>query len=307
MADNTNEVPDENMPIFWDAASNNVALGPQTGVDAVSNATAVGAQTLTQVHSVHNVTALGYQATVTGSNQVQLGNTWANVYTSNAVQTRADRRDYADIKDTALGLEFILKLRPIDFRLDLREDYIDYSTRPVPPAPLRPEPVRPVVDPNDPNADAINLTYQADWNAWAAEAASHNTAQVQYEQAVAAWDAANQLSAIVRDGSKKRVRYHHGFNSQDVWAVAHELGVDFGGFQNHAIAGGQDIKTLGYQEFIAPLVRAVQQLNERLDSEEFVARLADRVAARLVDENNNPIIDAVAERVLAKMRATRRR
>ena len=51
--------------------------------------------------------------------------------------------------------------------------------------------------------------------------------------------------------------------------MADRLGVDFGGFQDHTVNGGCDVQSLGYDEFIAPLIRAVQQLaakNEALES-----------------------------------------
>jgi len=36
---------------------------------------------------------------------------------------------------------------------------------------------------------------------------------------------------------------------------------DFGGFQDHSINGGEDRLTLGYCEFIAPIVKAIQELH----------------------------------------------
>jgi hypothetical protein len=37
-------------------------------------------------------------------------------------------------------------------------------------------------------------------------------------------------------------------------------GVDFGGFQDHAVKGGEDVLSLGCDELIAPLIKAVQEL-----------------------------------------------
>jgi hypothetical protein len=67
-----------------------------------------------------------------------------------------------------------------------------------------------------------------------------------------------------RDGSKKRSRFHHGLIAQEVAAVISASGVDFGGFQDHLVGGGDDVKTIGYDELIAPLIRAVQQLSDRV-------------------------------------------
>lgn len=67
------------------------------------------------------------------------------------------------------------------------------------------------------------------------------------------------------DGSKKRNRKHQWFIAQEVKALCDRLGVDFGGYQDHSINGGGDVLSLGYDEFIPPTVKAVQQCWKRLD------------------------------------------
>ena len=59
------------------------------------------------------------------------------------------------------------------------------------------------------------------------------------------------------DGSKAGKRFHHGFIAQEVAAIDY----DFGGYQDHKINGGEDVLSIGYEEFVAPLVKAVQQLS----------------------------------------------
>ncbi|MEM8663343.1 MAG: glycosyl hydrolase family 28-related protein, partial [Pseudomonadota bacterium] len=153
-----------------------------------------------------NSAAFGAYATVTGSNQVQLGDSATTTYTYGAVQNRSDARDKADVRDTVLGLDFVKALRPVDFRWDYREDYR--------------QPADAAEDPR-----------------WQAPTA----------------------------GSKKRSRFHHGFVAQEVHAVIEQTGVDFGGYQDHALAGGADVKSIGYDEMIAPLVKAVQELANRIE------------------------------------------
>ena len=138
-----------------------------------------------------NTTAIGYQAQVTGNSQVQLGNSSTTTYVYGTVQNRSDLRDKADVQDTVLGLDFISKLRPVDYKWNLREDYLD----------------------------------------------SEN------------------------DGSKKRNRFHHGFIAQEV----RDLGVDFGGFQDHSINGGEDVLSIGYDEFISPMIKAIQELRAEIE------------------------------------------
>lgn len=78
---------------------------------------------------------------------------------------------------------------------------------------------------------------------------------------------------IPLDGSKKRNRYHQWFIAQEVNALCEKLGVEFGGAQHHSVDGGTDTWSLGYDEFIPPIVKAVQQCWSRMD--ELEARLSD--------------------------------
>jgi hypothetical protein len=72
------------------------------------------------------------------------------------------------------------------------------------------------------------------------------------------------LVAVPKDGSRAKRRKHQGVIAQEVKAVMDELGVDFGGYQDHSINGGTDVLTIGYDEFIAPLIKAVQELTTRV-------------------------------------------
>jgi hypothetical protein len=168
------------------------AIGCQAGRNFNGNyntflGRAAGLQTVTYL----NCTLLGANTTVTGSNQVQLGDSATTTYAYGAVQNRSDARDKAEVRDTVLGLSFIEQLRPVDFKYDFREDY--------------------------------------------------------------GWGE--------KDGSKIRNRYHHGLIAQEVKEVIDSLGVDFGGYQDHSINGGQDVLSIGYSELIGPLIRAVQELS----------------------------------------------
>lgn len=166
-----------------------------------------------------NSACLGYNSAVTGSDQVQLGNSSTTTYAYGAVQDRSDLRDKTDIQDTQLGLSFILALRPRDYRWDYREDY---------------RPPKPADDASE-----------AEWEAW---------------------QEACKLSNLTHDGSKKRVRLHHGLIAQEVKETIDAMGVDFGGYQDHLIKGGDDVKSIGYNELIAPLIKAIQELKAEFDA-----------------------------------------
>ena len=78
-------------------------------------------------------------------------------------------------------------------------------------------------------------------------------------------DEEGNRTPVARDGSKKRSRYHHG-------VIAQELPSEFGGVQDHSVNGGSDVLSVGYDEFIAPLIKAVQELSAEVT--ELKAQLA---------------------------------
>jgi hypothetical protein len=184
-------------------------------------------------------TFLGAHTRVSGSSQLQLGNSSSLVYSQQAINLRSDVRDKTDIRSTVLGLEFISKLRPVDYRLDFREDYIL-------PSPTLPE---------EPSLELESLH-----DLWVSECEAIKLAREQ-----------ENIQAITnKDGSKKRNRFHHGLIAQEVKEVLDELGIDFGGYQDHKIKGGCDVYSIGYTELIAPLIKAIQELKARVEALEEV-------------------------------------
>ena len=75
------------------------------------------------------------------------------------------------------------------------------------------------------------------------------------------YNADGSIELLPRDGSKRRTRLHQWFCAQHVVDTCEKMGVEFGGVQHHANNGGQDVYTLGYDEFIPPITRAVQQVD----------------------------------------------
>jgi hypothetical protein len=196
------------------AGNTAVGAGTLNSSTTGSQNTAIGYQAGTGVTTESNTTCLGYNAQVGGSNQVQLGDSNTTTYCYGAIQNRSDIRDKANIRETVLGLDFINKIRPVDFQWDMRDFYVSHN-----------------VDDNS-----------------------------------VATKAPTPLSQITPDGSKKRTRYHHGVIAQEVQALIESTGVDFGGFQNHSKNGGDDVLSIGYEEFIAPLIKAVQELSAKNNS-----------------------------------------
>lgn len=193
------------------AGYRNTSIGSQSGIGFNGqNNTFIGAISGVQTVSYQNCTLLGQGTVVTGSNQVQLGDSATTTYAYGAVQNRSDSRDKTDIRSTTLGLDFILALRPVDFKWDYRDAYREV----------------------DSDGRVVNLQ---------------------------------------KDGSRKRNRFHHGLIAQEVKTACDAVGVEFGGYQDHSLNGGEDILSIGYDELIAPLIKAVQQLSDE------VAELKSRI------------------------------
>lgn len=220
--------------LYYNVGSNNTGVGYATLYSNTTGSrnTAIGINALDANTTYNESTGLGYNAQVTGTGQIQLGNSLNTTYAYGAVQNRSDARDKADIRDTVLGLDFINLLRPVDFRWDYRDAY-------KPAAPM--DPVIP------------------------ADATEEETASIKsaHEAALAQYREACKFENLVRDGSKKRSRYHHGLIAQEVKTVLDNNAVDFGGYQDHKVSGGEDVLSIGYEELIAPLIKAVQQLSQQ--------------------------------------------
>ena len=84
------------------------------------------------------------------------------------------------------------------------------------------------------------------------------------QTAMAAWREACKPENLNHDGSKKRSRFHHGLIAQEVKAALDAQGIDFGGYQDHSIKGGDAVLSIGYDELIAPLIKAIQELTARV-------------------------------------------
>jgi hypothetical protein len=110
------------------SGANNVAVGSfalasnTTGFDN----TVIGAFADTSVGDLVNATAIGAGAIVDSSNQIQLGNSNVTLITAQVPLTAlSDRREKKDIRDISLGLDFVMSLRPVEYRMRSGIDRID--------------------------------------------------------------------------------------------------------------------------------------------------------------------------------------
>jgi hypothetical protein len=202
--------------------SYNTAVGYNSGWSLTSGSknTSIGYNSLTYDYS--NSTVLGANAAVTGNNQVQLGDYQTTAYAFGSLQNRSDARDKVDVRNTKLGLDFIMSLRPVDYKYNYRDSYR-------------------VI-----NADGTE-TY------------------------------------LPNDGSKTHKDFNHGFIAQEVQSLMSEKGFDFGGVNDQNKQGGKDVLYLGYTEFIAPMVKAIQ------DQQSIIEQLKkDLAELKLLIQNKQP-------------------
>jgi hypothetical protein len=211
--------------LYKTTTDNNTACGYNSLYNNTTgtNNTAIGLQALSNNAAYSNCTGIGNNAQASGNNQVQLGDNNTITYAGGgAISFRSDMRDKADIRDTILGLDFINKLRAVDYRWDYRSDYTTTITS----KKIISEEI--IIDGVTTNIDTeINVLEKVD---------------------------------IPKDGSKIRKRFHHGLIAQELQNVITETGIDFGGFQDHSINGGLDVLSVGYTELICPMIKAIQEL-----------------------------------------------
>ena len=134
-------------------------------------------------------------------------------------------------KDTILGLEFINALHPVDYKWNYREDYQERIIEEIE------EDVEHIIKDEKGNDKII----------------------IKKEKV-----ARQRIIQHENDGSKTRKRYHHGLIAQEVKEAADKMGIDFAGYQDAAYSGGLERQTLSYSHFIAPLIKAVQELSARV-------------------------------------------
>ncbi len=82
-----------------------------------NNSTAIGSNSL--ANGINSM-AIGYQASVTGDNQIHIGNSSITAIRGQvAFSTYSDKRIKDNVKENVVGLDFIKKLRPVTYNLNV--------------------------------------------------------------------------------------------------------------------------------------------------------------------------------------------
>lgn len=108
----------------------NTAAGSNALLNNVSGSynTAIGVNSGPTSSGLSNTTAIGYGATVSSSNEIRLGNTSVTTISGQVAWSfPSDRRDKHDIEDSDLGLDFLMHLRPVSYRLNNGNGRLDYG------------------------------------------------------------------------------------------------------------------------------------------------------------------------------------
>ena len=232
--------------------SYNVAIGAGA---AVNNQTGHGLTVIgnmANARNLNNATAIGMDANASINNSVRVGNTSVTRIEGQVSWTStSDGRVKKNIRAAVPGLEFIKKLQPVTYTMDL---------------------------------DAIDKIM--------------DTKRREYE------DPAHARIEEESRKAKEKIIYT-GFIAQDVEKAAKSIGFDFSGVD--APQNDKSLYGLRYAEFVVPLVKSVQELNEKDASlqkqvdllteqnkslQEQVNQLSELVFLFLNKDNSEPLPDS---------------
>jgi hypothetical protein len=105
--------------------SNNISIGFSSSNTNItgSNNTLIGTSSDVAVDGLNNATALGYSAVATASNTIVLGNNSITALKCNVqtITALSDARFKTDIRKDVPGLDFILKLTPVTYHLNVHK------------------------------------------------------------------------------------------------------------------------------------------------------------------------------------------
>jgi len=90
--------------------------------------------------------------------------------------------------------------------------------------------------------------------------------RMNYREAYRVVDDKGNESYLDSDESKAGERYHIGAIAQQVEEAMKANDIDFAGLQHHSVSGGQDVYTIGYQEFIGIQGLIIQRQQARFIS-----------------------------------------
>lgn len=217
-------------------------------IQAYANSSGTGTSTLSLVCGSAAITNLSSTALTPGSdNTYTLGGSglrWSVVWAATGTINTSDERSKTDIEDASLGLGFINALRPVSYLYKVGKNMpveVEDGTQLVEVSPAKAAEVGPDGEVIFPAVEAV------------------------YEEVP-------KFKTIFEPvpGSRR----HWGLISQEVKAAIDASGVDFAGWVQEDVNDPESQQGLRYDQFVAPLIKAVQELSAR------VARLEAEASAK---------------------------
>lgn len=229
----------------------------------------------------HDYVAIGADTHPLASRTVSLGHTRDIFTASKDVVVRADKRDFKVVGDLDLGLDFILKLKPVLAQMDLREDYVDYKSMPLPPDDR-------ALPPTMPRGDDRNPIYHKEWVAYREAMLDwqknidepYQAALAKWRREWREWQKTNRLAAMKPDGTHRSSDIHAMLLADDAADAADILKSVFTGVIDFKQLGGLDVKGLRTGEMIPVLVKGIQDIFDYVHSDGFVDRVVGAMLAK---------------------------
>ena len=168
-----------------------------------------------------------------------------NIYSANAVTVGSDRRLKTDIEDTPLGLGFINALRPVAYRLIVGDKIVAMGQE------------------TDENGEPLFVDVQ-DGTEQVRVGMDEHGEPIFEERPVIRREPKLRETVTTRPGA----RTHYGLIAQEVKETLDSVapGVDFAGWVLEDKNDPDSQQALRYEQFIAPLIRAVQEQQAQIEA-----------------------------------------
>jgi hypothetical protein len=284
---------------------NSIALGSNASAGA-STSVALGRYAHT-THTAAVVIASSVLATVrpsTATNQILLGFSGVTPTAFAALVVTSDERDKINISSLQYdALKFINLLSPSQYRMDFRLDYVQYKEitekefTQLDPYSRQHDVISQIVYHLEDMQDVewiespLEGCPQHKTEYICKYVSSYGYAKILYRHKNPTSEYAKHNDLLPpkkiarrakflrvfrdRDGSQAGKRYHNGFIAQEVEEVAKSMDFDFAGVKYFAhnkdengVPTGDDMYGMAYEEFIAPIVGAIQQLTKKVEAQQ---------------------------------------
>jgi len=225
----------------------------------------------TQVVSDFVITCGGDIGPYTSGLQVgSTGNRWDAMW-SNAYNGASDKRLKENIKTAALGLDFVMQLNPVSFiwKDEIKAEKTETKITTIPKVIKRKEPRirKSIVEENGKFVQKmIEEDQEVEDLVMKIVPLYDEAGKVIGEHKVPDTEEVEIKKILSPAHNIKHSRTHYGLIAQEVKGALTKLGIDTADFGGYVYDPDSDAYALRYMEFIPPLIKAVQELKEQLDT-----------------------------------------